>query len=124
MLNEADTRAKLIDPWLHRCGWKEEYIKREQITPGRIIDENGERSNPLRADYVLYYNCIPLAVVEAKEEAKSALEGMQQAKEHAERIGTLFAYSTNGHEIEEFSYITNTQRSVDNYPSPEELYNR
>ncbi|MHC1625010.1 MAG: EcoAI/FtnUII family type I restriction enzme subunit R, partial [Methermicoccaceae archaeon] len=122
MLNEADTRAKLIDPWLHRCGWNEEYIKREQITLGRIIDENGERGNPLRADYVLYYNCIPLAVVEAKEEAKSAKDGIQQAKTHAKLFDALFAYSSNGHEIEEFSYITNAQRSVDNFPPPDEVY--
>jgi len=27
-LNEADTRAKLIDPAIHRCGWTEELIRR------------------------------------------------------------------------------------------------
>ena len=26
-LGEADTRAKLIDPALHKRGWKEDYIQ-------------------------------------------------------------------------------------------------
>ena len=29
-LNEADTRAKLIDPALHKCGWTEDLIRREE----------------------------------------------------------------------------------------------
>ena len=34
-LNEADTRAKLIDPALHSRGWTEDSIKRE-VTAGAI----------------------------------------------------------------------------------------
>jgi type I site-specific restriction endonuclease len=34
-LNEADTRAKLIDPALRLCGWTEDLIFREQ-TAGSI----------------------------------------------------------------------------------------
>lgn len=34
-LNEADTRAKLIDPALHACGWTENLIRREE-TAGAI----------------------------------------------------------------------------------------
>ena len=34
-LNEADTRAKLIDPALHSKGWTEDSIKRE-VTAGAI----------------------------------------------------------------------------------------
>ena len=44
MLNEADTRAKLIDPKLHEVSWIEDKIVRgKYITPGRLIDENGNR---------------------------------------------------------------------------------
>jgi len=44
MLNEADTRAKLIDPKLHSAGWREENIQRDvYITLGKIINENGKR---------------------------------------------------------------------------------
>jgi len=29
-LNKPDTRAKLIDPALHACGWTEDLIRREE----------------------------------------------------------------------------------------------
>jgi type I restriction enzyme, R subunit len=39
-LGEADTRAKLIDPKLHKRRWTEDYIKRgkysEAVTRGKI----------------------------------------------------------------------------------------
>ena len=126
MLNEADTRAKLIDPKLHSGGWAEEKIVRDKfITWGKLIDEKGKRSPGKKPDYILLYNpSFPLAVVEAKEEAKSALEGMQQAKEYAEMLGVSFAYSSNGHQIEEFDFIVNKQRSLGKFPSPEELFKR
>jgi type I site-specific restriction endonuclease len=42
-LNEADTRAKLIDPRLWQDGWTEDRIKRDvYIIPGKIIDETGK----------------------------------------------------------------------------------
>jgi len=34
-LNEADTRAKLIDPAIHKRGWSEDFIKREE-TAGAV----------------------------------------------------------------------------------------
>jgi len=34
-LAEADTRAKLIDPALHACGWTEDIIRREE-TAGTV----------------------------------------------------------------------------------------
>jgi len=49
---------------------------------------------------------------------------MQQAKGYAMDLDVLFAYSTNGHEIEEFDFTTNMQRSLDRFPSPEELWQR
>lgn len=43
ILNEPDTRAKLIDPKLHKSGWTEDAIQREYyLTPesgGRVILE-------------------------------------------------------------------------------------
>ncbi len=125
MLNEADTRAKLIDPELWKRGWDESKIKRDIYIPGKIIDETGKRQKAKKPDYVLYYNpYLPIAVVEAKEEGKSALDGMAQAKEYAKRLGVFFAYSTNGHEIEEFDFTTNIQRTIERFPTPEELYKR
>ena len=61
---------------------------------------------------------------EAKEEGKPAVSGMQQVKEYAERLDILFAYSTNGHEIEEFDFTNNTQKTIEAFPTQDELYQR
>ena len=41
-LNEADTRAKLIDPALLKAGWPEDWIRREQ-TPGPFLRFGADR---------------------------------------------------------------------------------
>jgi type I restriction enzyme R subunit len=126
MLNEADTRVKLIDPKLHEGGWKEEQILRERpITVGRILDEDGNRGAGKKADYVLLFSSsFPLAVVEAKDESHTALDGVQQAKSYAKDLDVLFAYSTNGHQIEEFDRFSNKQQTLASFPSPEELWKK
>ncbi len=129
MLNEADTRAQLIDPQLHGAGWGNDLISREfPISAGRIeiIGETHRRAAPRKADYILRLTARgeALAVVEAKDESKSAQEGMAQAKEYAQKLNLLFAYGTNGHEIEEFNFLTNTQVVIKEFPSPQELKKR
>src|SRR5436309_3134834 len=64
------------------------------------------------------------ALVEAKEEGLAPAAGLQQAKTYAQQLGLLFAYSTNGHGIEEFDFSTQVQQSFAAFPSPEELYQR
>lgn len=53
-LNEADTRAKLIDPVLHQKGWTEDLISREETEKGIVI-LNGKpvRKESGRIDYLL-----------------------------------------------------------------------
>jgi len=124
--NEADTRAKLIDPKLHEAGWSNDLISREYpISIGRIeiIGEAYRRAAPRKADYILRLtpHGEAVAVVEAKDEGKSASEGMAQAKEYAKKLGLLFTYSTNGHEIEEFNFLTNSQKTIKQFPSVEEI---
>jgi type I restriction enzyme R subunit len=127
-LNEADTRAKLIDPKLHGSGWTEEKVERDKpITKGRIINETGDRAKLKKPDYILYYpdkSGIPIAVIEAEQEGKSPLAGMQQAKEYREMLDVPFAYSTNGHEIEEFDWFSKKQITLESFPSPQELWRR
>lgn len=57
-MNEAETRAELIDPALSAAGWgvgEGSRIRREyQISPGRI-EGRGRRGKPSIADYVLEY---------------------------------------------------------------------
>ncbi len=68
-MNEAETRAELIDPALGGAGWgvvDGSRIRREYfITPDRI-EGRGRRGKPLKADYVLEYRNAKRAVVEAK----------------------------------------------------------
>jgi len=127
-LNEADTRAKLVDPKLFQSGWSEDFITREYyFTEGKIflVGDEAKRKEPKKADYLLLFNeALPLAVVEAKEELKPGISGIQQAKDYAERLDILFAYSTNGHEIEEFDFSTNIQKSLSLFPTREDLHAR
>lgn len=52
--NEADTRAKLIDPAIHGRGWTEDLIRREE-TAGAVEIINGKprRRSRGKIDYVL-----------------------------------------------------------------------
>lgn len=126
--NEADTRAELIDPVLNDLGWKGSlFIKREHHITNKkpvIVGEKVTFKKGKSADYLLKYNDIPLAVIEAKEEGLHSGAGMQQAKDYAEILQLRFAYSTNGIGIEEFDFFTNEQRSIDIYPTPQELWER
>lgn len=83
------------------------------------------RGKQKRADYLLYHRRdYPLAVVEAKEIGLPAESGVQQAREYAEILGLKFAYATNGHRIIEIDYTTGTEREVDRYATPDELFAR
>ena len=71
-LNEADTRAKLIDPKIHDVGWKEDLIRRE-TTAGTIEIINGRpKRKSGRTDYLLCFpskdeeNPLAIAILEVK----------------------------------------------------------
>ncbi len=49
---------------------------------------------------------------------------MQQAKVYAEMLGLKFAYATNGHDIVEIDYATGVERTVADFPTPEDLWRR
>ena len=38
-LGESDTRAKLIDPALHACGWTDDLIRREETAGAAEVAE-------------------------------------------------------------------------------------
>jgi type I restriction enzyme R subunit len=125
-VNEAQTRAELIDRALHQAGWgvvENSRIRREEIAKGRLIG-GGKRETPKYADYVLIYRNQKLAVIEAKKRDLPVTEGLQQAKEYAERLQTPFAYSTNGLGIYEVNMIMGEEKEIDRYPTPQELWQR
>lgn len=130
VITEADTCREFVTPRLVEAGWgAAPHVIGEQrtFTNGRIIVAGGkvQRGRQKRADYLLYYRRdFPLAVVEAKEAGLPAETGVQQAREYAEILGLKFAYATNGHRIIEIDYINGTEREVERYATPDELFVR
>ena len=130
MLNEADTCRKFVMPKLVEAGWDNDphsFTEQRTFTDGRIVVAGSKvkRRSQKRADYLLRYTRdFPIAVVEAKAFYKSAADGLQQAKEYAEVLGLKFAYSTNGHGILEFDYLTGKEQQIEVFPTPTELWKR
>ena len=126
-MNEAETRAELIDPKLKACGWgvvEESKVLREyNITAGRI-QSGGGRGKKLTADYVLVFKGIKLAVIEAKSVGQGVGEGVAQAKQYAEKLALETTYSTNGKEIYSICMKTGVEGLVEEYLSPEALWNK
>ncbi|MBA3811169.1 MAG: DEAD/DEAH box helicase family protein [Caulobacteraceae bacterium] len=123
-MNEAETRAELVDPALAAAGWgvvAESRVRREVITPGRILGA-GRRGEPTTADYVLTYRNHKLAVIEAKARGKGVTEGLGQAKAYAGKLQARFAFSTNGAGLYQIDMATGAEGPVDRYPTPQELW--
>ncbi len=126
-MNEAETRAEYIDPKLKESNWgiiDETKVLREYYFTAGKIEMGGGRAKPLKADYVLVYKNHKLAVIEAKSDELSVTEGAAQAKQYAHKLKLHFAYSTNGKEIYEINMKTGEERNIENFPTPDELYNR
>jgi type I restriction enzyme R subunit len=123
-VNEAETRAELIDPALRSAGWgvvADSRMRLEVICPGRI-EGAGRPGRSDIADYVLTFRNHKLAVIEAKARDKLDTEGVGQAKAYAEKLQARFAYSTNGRRIYQIDMETGKEVYVDHYPTPEELW--
>ncbi|MGF1576584.1 MAG: EcoAI/FtnUII family type I restriction enzme subunit R [Cyanophyceae cyanobacterium] len=129
-MNEADTCREYVFPRLQEAGWATPpYSITEQrpFTDGRILPTGNKvrRGKLKRADYLLrYQRDFLLAVVEAKANYKSPLDGLQQAKSYAEILGLKFAYATNGTGIVEFDFTTGLESTLTSFPPPETLWAR
>jgi type I restriction enzyme R subunit len=136
-MGEADTRAKLIDPALHGCGWTEELIFRE-VTAGAIeISNDGKPRKRAkgRVDYVLRIKvnketqAVAVALIEAKAESLSPGHGLEQAKLYAscKRMNVPFVFSSNGHlfvEYDNLTGMTTSPKPLSAFPSPASLQAR
>ncbi|SNX60617.1 type I restriction enzyme, R subunit [Nitrosomonas ureae] len=126
-MNEAETRAELIDPKLKACGWSvvegSKILREYPITAGKI-QTGGVRAKKLTADYVLVYKGIKLAVIEAKSDELEVGEGVAQAKQYAAKLNLETTYSTNGRAIYSICMKTGAEGLVADYLTPEELWNK
>jgi type I restriction enzyme, R subunit len=132
-LNEADTRAKLIDPSLYLRGWTEDNIKREEAAGAiEIVDGKGRRKSKGWSDYTLRVKVkedaqpVAIALIEAKGEDLPSDHGLEQGKLYADakRLNVPFVFSTNGHlfvEFDRFTGLTSSPQSLSNFPSPSNL---
>lgn len=134
IISEEDTKAKLIDPILHKKGWSEDLIRREETACGiEIIDGNPRRRKKGRIDYLLRIkvnsNTQPIAValIEAKKSNEPPDKGLEQAKNYARLNNVHFIYSSNGHqfvEYDSFTGKTSEPRSLEEFPTPSEIRER
>lgn len=131
--NEADTRAKLIDPALRQCGWTEDLIFREQTAGSIVLDGRRPRQLRGRVDYLLRVRvnpgtqAVPLALIEAKAESRPPTHGLEQAKAYARRFNVPFVYSSNGHLFVCYDALrdeTSAAAPIAEFPSPGTLRQR
>ena len=130
-LSETDICAKYITPAVIQAGWDEATQIRREVgfTKGRIIVRGQlvTRGKAKRADYVLYYQHIALALIEAKDNHHAVGDGMQQALDYATTLDVPFVFSSNGdgfvfHDRTGMSTSLETTLSLDQFPSPATLW--
>lgn len=123
-MNESDTRLKKIDPKLKESGWgveKGSSITTEYcISKGKI--SQSVKPKPRKADYILIYNNVKIAVIEAKSDEKDVSDGVAQAKEYAHALKIRYTYSCNGDKIYQIDLKNNQEIFVNHFPTPEELW--
>ena len=131
-LSETEICDRFITPALQQAGWLLERMRREySFTDGRIIVRGKlvSRGRRRRADYLLQYEGVPLAVIEAKDNNHSLGDGMQQALAYAEPLNTPFVFASNGdgfvfHDRTGHSETIESTLALNAFPSPEDLWQR
>jgi type I restriction enzyme, R subunit len=132
-LSERDICTQFILPALVKSGWDVAKQIREEVyfTDGRIFVKGNKtaRGERKRTDFILYLKPnIPVAVIEAKDNNHSVGAGLQQALGYAKILDVPVAFSSNGdgfiqHDLSGFSAVIEKELSLDNFPSPSELWN-
>ena len=124
-LSEDDISVKFITPSLHKAGWDEETQIRRQVsfTKGRIIVRGKlvSRGKAKKADFVLYYQHIPIALIEAKKSKFADGHGMQQALDYATTLQVPFVFSSNGngfvfHDRTQYAQRMTSFKLLSNWP--------
>jgi type I restriction enzyme, R subunit len=130
-LSESDICAKYITPAVIQAGWDEATQLRREVyfTNGRIIVRGKlvTRGKAKRADYVLYYQHLPIAIIEAKDNNHTVADGMQQALDYATTLDIPFVFSSNGdgfvfHDRTGSSELLETELALNDFPAPQDLW--
>ena len=126
-MNEADTRANLIEPQLAAAGWgvvAGSRIQREYHINAGEIKAGGYRGNKMIADFVLSYNNRKLAVIEAKSDEIDVAEGVAQAKLYAQKLDLATTFAANGKSIYQICMQTFAEGEVGTFPTPDALWQK
>ena len=130
-LNEEETKNHYITPNIESAGWTKSQIWMEYcFTDGMIQVRDGyiNKGAQKKADYLLSYKGIPLAVVEAKKLSLPLGAGMQQALEYADILDIPFVYASNGTGFLEHDKLAKErperELALSSFPSPDELWKR
>ena len=132
-LSEDDISVKFITPALIQSGWDETTQIRRQVsfTKGRIIVRGKlvSRGKAKKADFVLYFQHYPIALIEAKKSKFADGHGMQQALDYATTLQVPFVFSSNGngfvfHDRTGQSVAIESNLALDAFPSPAELWSK
>lgn len=130
-LSESDICAKYITPAVIQAGWDEALQIRREVffTKGRIIVRGKlvTRGKAKRADYILYYQHFPIALIEAKDNNHAVGDGMQQALDYAITLDIPFVFASNGdgfvfHDSTGLSAQMETTLALNGFPSPANLW--
>ncbi len=124
-INEAQTRATLINPQLHIAGWKLSDASRVRFE----VPVEGYDPAPWNGftDYCLYEaSGLVLAVVEAKRTARNPREGEEQLRHYVSEIGAKqpfapFGFMANGLHTYFWEVGMQHPRMVAGFFSPDDL---
>lgn len=130
-LSEEDIKIKYITPAIQKSNWDiqtqvrcEYYYTAGKMNVRENVVTRGKRKF---VDYLLSYKSnLPIAIIEAKDNNVTEAHGIQQAIGYAVDLDIPFAYSSNGSKFYEHDRLTGKERelSMEEFPTPEELWNR
>jgi len=133
-LTERDICTKFITPAVEKSGWNKMTQLLEEVffTDGKIYVRGKFTARGIRkrADYILYYKPnIPVAIIEAKDNKHSVRAGIQQALDYAKILDIPCVFSSNGdgflfHDRTANDENIETELSIDNFPTPEQLWEK
>lgn len=129
-MTEEEVKLNYITPAIEQAGWQKKQIRMEYpINAGKIVLRGNivKRLKKKKADYVLFYKeNLPLAIVEAKDNDHLIGDGMFQAQEYASKLDVRFVFTSNGDGFLCHDMATGEEKQInlDEFPSPEALYEK